>query len=107
MKFTKPGGEIIISAKPGKGYVEISVSDNGIGIPLDKQKNLFSKFYQVQVNSHTGLVGSGLGLFIVKGLVTAHDGSISLRSEEGKGTTITFTLPLIPQSQTSPFKILN
>jgi len=105
LKFTKEGGSIIISAKyfyenhlpktnihPG---VIITVSDNGSGIPKEKQRLLFSKFSQIQTNTP----GTGLGLYITKGIVEAHGGSIFLSSEEGKGTSISFTLPIVEAKQ--------
>lgn len=93
LKFTSSGGTIKISAKPAIGSVVISVSDTGAGIPKDKQHLLFSKFTQLSGAEH-GSVGTGLGLYIVKGVVEAHGGTVSLDSEEGRGTTITFNLPL-------------
>lgn len=63
-----------------------------MGIAKEKQKLLFNKFSQVQTpGSH---VGTGLGLYIVKGIIEAHGGAISLQSELGHGTSISFTLPL-------------
>lgn len=106
LKFTPAGGQIKIQALQKGNFAEISVSDTGLGIPLDKQKDLFSKFYQVTKTSNS-VQGTGLGLYLVKGVVTAHNGSISLESEEGKGTTITFTLPITQQSYPSNFRTLN
>ena len=97
LKYTYPGGTITLSAKKDDGRVCVSVSDNGIGIPKDKQSSLFSKFSLV---GHNGdplakkAVTSGLGLYIAKGIIEAHGGTISLVSEEHKGTTASFTLPL-------------
>lgn len=105
LKFTGAGGQIRINAVANKNSVDISVSDNGTGIPIDKQKDLFSKFYQVKESEH--LQGTGLGLYIVKGIITAHNGSISLESSEGKGTIITFSLPLGTQNQSPIFRTLN
>jgi signal transduction histidine kinase len=93
LKFTSSGGTIKISAKPAIGSIVVAVSDTGIGIPKDKQHLLFSKFTQLSGAEH-GSVGTGLGLYIVKGVVEAHGGTINLDSEEGRGTTITFSLPL-------------
>lgn len=93
LKFTSSGGTIKISAKPAIGSVVVSVSDTGAGIPKDKQHLLFSKFTQLGGTEH-GVVGTGLGLYIVKGVVEAHGGQVSLESEEGRGTTITFNLPI-------------
>lgn len=93
LKFTSSGGTVKISAKPAIGSVVVSVSDTGAGIPKDKQHLLFSKFTQLSGADH-GSVGTGLGLYIVKGVVEAHGGTVSLESEEGRGTTITFSLPI-------------
>ncbi len=93
LKFTSSGGSIKISAKPAIGSVIVSISDTGAGIPKEKQHLLFTKFTQLSGADH-GSVGTGLGLYIVKGVVEAHGGTVSLESEEGHGTTITFTLPL-------------
>jgi signal transduction histidine kinase len=93
LKFTSSGGSIKITAKPAIGSVVVSVSDTGAGIPKDKQHLLFTKFTQLG-GAERGSAGTGLGLYIVKGVVEAHGGTVSLESEEGRGTTITFTLPI-------------
>jgi signal transduction histidine kinase len=92
LKFTTSGGTVKITAKPAIGSIVISVADTGAGIPKDKQRFLFSKFTQLSAGG--GNAGTGLGLYIVKGVVEAHGGTISLDSEEGRGTTITFNLPI-------------
>lgn len=98
LKFTPVGGNVSITVKAQnlpKKQISVSVSDTGTGIPDEKQKDLFTKFYQVQNNGADGITaGSGLGLYIVKHIIDAHQGDISLVSEPGKGTTITFTIPL-------------
>jgi len=104
LKFTPSGGKIKVEASTLGNFARISVSDTGIGIPLEKQKDLFSKFYQA--GEHQG--GTGLGLFLVKGVVEAHKGNVSLESEENKGTTISFTLPIANQSSAIPnYRTLN
>ena len=92
MKFTPNGGTIKVSAKLMPGRVTISVSDTGAGIPQEKQHLLFTKFSQASTAGTQ--MGTGLGLYIVKGVVEAHGGTISLTSEEGHGTTISFTVPI-------------
>lgn len=93
LKFTSSGGTIKITAKPTIGSVMIAVSDTGAGIPKEKIHLLFTKFTQLSGAEH-GSVGTGLGLYIVKGVVEAHGGTVSVESEEGRGTTFTLTLPL-------------
>lgn len=106
LKFTPSGGTISVETSAFGKFVKVSVSDNGIGIPIDKQKGLFTKFYQVQNPQHPQ--GSGLGLYVTKGIVEAHNGKVELESEEGKGTTVSFTLPLSSSSSLSTnYKLLN
>lgn len=108
LKFTPSGGKITVSleaiTEKGLPFFRVSVADTGMGIPKDKQDKLFSKFYQAQGNQPGAehQVGTGLGLFISKGIVEAHGGAISLVSEEGHGTTIAFTLPVEEPVQTQP-----
>lgn len=92
VKFTPVGGTITVSAKRDNGKVKVAISDTGIGIPKEKQRELFRQFSQVStMNAHNG---TGLGLYIVKGIVEAHHGSVSLESEVDKGTTVSFTIPI-------------
>lgn len=98
LKFTKPGGAISLSATADGSRVTISVADSGIGIPKEKQSQLFNRF--------AGR-GTGLGLYIVKGIVEAHGGTVTLDSEASKGTTISFTLPIGNVEQTSPIEFTN
>jgi signal transduction histidine kinase len=86
-------GAIQINAGDYPSEIKISVKDNGIGIPEDKQKDLFKKFYQVDASLTRELGGSGLGLAICKGIVEFHGGKISVRSTPDIGTTFTFTIP--------------
>ncbi len=92
IKFTPEQGKIGVTTRVENNTALISVSDTGMGIPKEKQAQLFSRFYRAGAGS--GTPGSGLGLYIVKNIVEAHGGSIKLESEEGKGTTITISLPL-------------
>jgi len=97
----------IIAVEPNKGKIDvvmeenpvaikISVKDNGIGIPREKQKDLFKKFYQVDTTLTRERGGSGLGLAICKGIIDNHGGEITVESEEGKGAKFTFSIPKIP-----------
>lgn len=86
-------GLIEIFVKDSTKEVKISVKDNGPGIPIDKQENLFKKFYQVDTSLTREVGGSGLGLAICKGLIEGHGGTILAESTPGIGSTFTFTLP--------------
>jgi signal transduction histidine kinase len=86
-------GAIKINAGDYPSEVKISVKDNGIGIPADKQKDLFKKFYQVDASLTRELGGSGLGLAICKGIIQSHGGRIGVQSTPDIGTTFTFTIP--------------
>lgn len=92
LKFTSSGGTIKLSAKHNAGHVSISVSDTGAGIPKDKQHLLFSKFSQIHPPGTR--TGTGIGLYLAKGIIQAHGGTIGFESEVGVGTTITCTLPV-------------
>jgi len=70
------------------------VQDQGIGIPADAIPNLFTSFYQVDGSTTRRFGGAGLGLSIVKRIVTAHDGQVGVHSIEREGSTFHFTLPL-------------
>ncbi|MGA2715804.1 MAG: PAS domain-containing sensor histidine kinase, partial [Bryobacteraceae bacterium] len=94
IKFTPDGGRVRIQAARCGGFTEISVSDTGIGIPEDQQQAVFDKFHQVRAGIEGGHEGTGLGLAITKRLVEQHRGSISLKSEPGKGACFTFTIPI-------------
>jgi signal transduction histidine kinase len=91
LKFIPVGGTIKLSALKKENEVEISVTDSGIGIPEEMKAKIFERFSQLQKNDRRGL---GLGLFISKWIVEAHNGKIIVASEEGKGSTFSFTLPV-------------
>ncbi len=94
IKFTAGGGSVVIRAWQDSGKIRISVIDNGVGIPKEKQHLLFTKFSQLQDPS--AKVGKGLGLYVTKGIIEAHGGSIVLDSEPSKGTTVTISIPFTP-----------
>ena len=95
LKFTKNGGKITITALQKDKGIEVSIYDDGIEIPKDDQKNLFSKFKQASnIPQELAKEGTGLGLYVVKGIVEAHGGTVGVKSNPGDGTTISFTLPV-------------
>lgn len=87
-------GKITINAESyDSNYVKFYVKDNGVGIPKEKQHNLFKKFYQIDTSVRRKHGGSGLGLSICKGITDILGGEIWLESTEGQGTTVYFTIP--------------
>ena len=91
VKFTRPGGEVVLLAEPTPGEVRFAVRDTGIGIPAEEVSRIFERFYRVD-KSRTGS-GTGLGLSIAKHIVEAHGGKIWAESIEGQGSTFYFTIP--------------
>lgn len=96
LRFTMPGGRVTIRAHEEGGFVRFSVEDTGAGIPAEHIANLFDRFYRVPGQEKQS--GVGLGLSIVKEIVEAHGGEVSVRSEQGKGSIFEFTLPLVRHS---------
>jgi len=95
LRYTPSGGHIKLFAESFAPYVQISVSDDGPGIPYEYQSKVFDKFVQVKNDQAVG--GSGLGLAICKEIVRAHGGTIWVDSVPGAGSTFTFTLPIWEQ----------
>jgi signal transduction histidine kinase len=83
-----------ISLKGGIKEIELSVKDTGVGIPKGQQERVFSKFFRGANVIRMEAEGSGLGLFITKNIIEAHGGRIWFNSEENKGATFYFVLPL-------------
>lgn len=96
VRYSPGGGTITVSARPSAEGVGVRVRDQGIGIPADKLERIFEKFYRVETPQVRGVRGSGLGLAICKELVEAHGGRIWVESQEGVGSTFSFTLPAAP-----------
>jgi signal transduction histidine kinase len=91
VKFTPQGGVITIAAESGSDSVQFSVRDTGPGIPPEDLARIFGKFWQAKRGDKRGV---GLGLAIARGIVEAHGGSIAVRSEMGRGSVFTFSLPV-------------
>jgi signal transduction histidine kinase len=92
------GGRVLLAAAPGEAGVEISVADDGEGIPPQHLGRIFDRLYQVgdTVRPRDKAAGLGLGLAIAKSIVEAHGGTIAVRSRVGRGTTFRFSLPASP-----------
>lgn len=100
-KYSEPGTSITIHVRRAGDVVALSVTDQGPGIPKGMRQRIFESFYRGTQPKDRRVGGVGLGLSIVKSLVEAHHGSVSVRSVIGKGSTFTFTLPCsVPDSTT-------
>jgi len=93
IKFTPEGGRIDVGAVPKDGFVEVSVSDTGIGIAPEDQEKVFEEFRQVGTAAKK-IEGTGLGLTLCRKFVELHGGRIWVKSQEGVGSTFTFTIPV-------------
>ncbi len=93
IKFTPPGGGIRVTLKREEGGVRASVTDTGPGIPRESGEAVFEEFHQLPVRDADWPKGTGLGLALVKQIITAHGGRVWVESEPGKGSTFVFFLP--------------
>ena len=93
IKYSPEGGRITVHARELDDHIGVSVSDEGIGIPAEQLGRLFSRFHRVDSRDTRKQYGTGIGLYLVKHLVEAHHGEVTVESEEGKGSTFTFVLP--------------
>ena len=93
IKFTPSGGRIDLYVSQSKGTASFRIIDNGQGIPPEEVGQIFERFYMAEPSRNSKLGGQGIGLSIVKGIVNAHQGTISVDNIYGKGTTFTINLP--------------
>lgn len=94
IKYSGGKGGVAVRLEEEGSFVKVSVRDQGVGIPKGQQKNIFQKFFRSDNVMKHQTVGTGLGLFIVKAIIDASKGTIWFESEEGKGTTFYFKLPI-------------
>jgi two-component system, NtrC family, sensor histidine kinase KinB len=99
LRYTPPGGKITFSAKPEENEVRFSIADTGKGIPGQYLPRIFEQFFRVPGQEKES--GAGLGLSIVKEIIEAHGGTVGVESEEGKGSTFTFTLRTVDRKSKS------
>ena len=93
IKYCSKQPHITITASSSNTYTIISISDNGMGIPISERRRIFEKFYRISQGNRHDTKGFGLGLYYVKNIIELHRGKISLRSTVGKGSTFEITLP--------------
>ena len=95
LKFTPAEGHVTMRLFGGEDTVTLQVSDTGVGIPNDQLERIFERFYQVDGSTTRRYGGVGLGLALVKGIVEAHGGQITVTSQAGQGTTFTIKMPVM------------
>jgi signal transduction histidine kinase len=100
-RYTPRGGRIAVEAKPAGNMLSISVSDTGQGINPEDLPHIFERFFKIDRARTGSASGSGLGLSIVKAIITAHGGTISAESKPGEGTRILFSLPFARDTHTA------
>jgi len=101
LKFTAANGRVDFSAEQKDDWLVIEVRDTGMGIPADQLPHIFSRFWQADTSSQRKFQGMGIGLALVKELAEVQDGSVSVASIVGKGTTMTVKLPLLTSETTT------
>lgn len=97
INYSPDGGRVTISAVPFGSFLEIRVSDSGIGIEKEEIPKIFEKFYRIKHPRTRHVTGTGLGLSIVKSIIDCHRGSVEVESEIGSGTTFRIALPVASQ----------
>lgn len=99
ISYSPDGGDVVISALSYNDRLEVRVKDHGIGIEPDEISKIFDKFYRVKHYKARQVIGTGLGLTLVKGIVDLHQGAIEVESQVGEGSTFTVILPLKPVNE--------
>ena len=104
VKYTRVGGRVCVSASSSGNVVVVEVEDDGVGIPADALPHIFEEFYRADNVRAEAVEGTGLGLSIVSQILSAHGGRIWVESEEEKGSTFSFSLPIVESgdAQTEP-----
>jgi len=96
VKFTQDGGEVQVEVGTEGEQAVLTVADTGVGIPAADRERIFDRFFRSAIATRQAIPGTGLGLTIARDIVAAHDGTITVESDEGRGSTFKIWLPLRP-----------
>jgi signal transduction histidine kinase len=99
VRYSPAGGRVEVRLEPHAHEVEVCVSDEGIGIPLERQARLFERFYRAHSGTPNDRGGMGVGLYISREIIFHHGGTMRVSSEEGKGSTFCFSVPYSPRRE--------
>jgi signal transduction histidine kinase len=94
IKYSPPNSEIRISSRETGDWIEIAITDQGIGMSREERELLFTRFFRIKNEATTKVAGTGLGLYLTKYFVEAHKGTVEVESEKGLGSTFKIRLPL-------------
>ena len=103
INYSPEGGTVVIAASKHMEYVEVRVSDTGVGIAAEELPKIFDKFYRVKHPQTRQVIGTGLGLSIVKGVIEAHRGSVEVESTPGVGTIFKVLLPIVSEGKLADY----
>jgi two-component system phosphate regulon sensor histidine kinase PhoR len=96
IKYTPPGGSVVLRTSQDQGHGRLEVTDTGVGIPAPAVPLVFERFYRVDRERSAAAGGAGLGLAIVRSICAAHGGTVEVESAVGAGSRFRVTLPLAP-----------
>ncbi|HMQ30824.1 MAG TPA: GAF domain-containing protein [Chloroflexaceae bacterium] len=100
VKYSPDGGTIMLRVERREGEAVVTVVDEGVGIPAEALPQLFQRFYRAANVTEHHISGMGIGLYVVREIVTRHGGTVEVRSAEGEGSVFTVSLPLVPEAAT-------
>ena len=101
-QYTDAGGTVKLCLSSSYNHVVIDVMDTGVGLSLKEQRHLFTRFYRVMQDRDDVVRGLGLGLYVTKAIVEAHNGYVQVVSEVGSGSTFSIVLPAMHESSLEP-----